>query len=287
MKPLFYLFAAMLALLLLAGAYVFHRQENADSDETHLEILLRDIGHQVLLRANDSVSRVLPVLKLEKNVYEISFQHTLTFVPDTLVAVVHRRLAKTDWAEHYRVQVKKCYDKKTIFAYEINPTQENIIPCSGRSQEAACYRIQLTFLESNAYSLFWWGTAGLLLSFGAFFWHSRRQSSPPLAASVPESQAFVAIGSYRLYAETATLVLGETATLLSEKEAKALALFAQHLNQVVERERLLKVLWEDEGVFVISRNIDVLVSKLRKKLRDDPAIQLVTVPKRGYKLVVV
>ena len=44
--------------------------------------------------------------------------------------------------------------------------------------------------------------------------------------------------------------------------------------------------WEDKGIVVISRNVDVLVSKLRKKLSDDPSIKFINVHGRGYKLMI-
>lgn len=73
---------------------------------------------------------------------------------------------------------------------------------------------------------------------------------------------------------------------LSEKETKALKIFAENLDQVVERERLMKEIWEDEGIVVISRNVDVLVSKLRKKLSDDNTIKFINVHGKGYKFVI-
>ncbi len=45
-------------------------------------------------------------------------------------------------------------------------------------------------------------------------------------------------------------------------------------------------IWEDEGIVVISRNVDVLVSKLRKKLSDDNSIKFVNVHGRGYKFMI-
>ena len=48
----------------------------------------------------------------------------------------------------------------------------------------------------------------------------------------------------------------------------------------------MKEIWEDKGIVVISRNVDVLVSKLRKKLSDDNAIKFITVPGRGYKFII-
>lgn len=48
----------------------------------------------------------------------------------------------------------------------------------------------------------------------------------------------------------------------------------------------MKEIWEDKGLVVISRNVDVMISKLRKKLTDDPSIKFVNVPGRGYKFII-
>ena len=47
-----------------------------------------------------------------------------------------------------------------------------------------------------------------------------------------------------------------------------------------------KEIWEDEGIVVISRNVDVLVSKLRKKLGDDSSFKFINVHGRGYKFII-
>jgi DNA-binding response OmpR family regulator len=48
----------------------------------------------------------------------------------------------------------------------------------------------------------------------------------------------------------------------------------------------MKEIWEDRGLVVISRNVDVLVSKLRKKLSFYPAIKITNVHGRGYRLTI-
>ena len=51
-------------------------------------------------------------------------------------------------------------------------------------------------------------------------------------------------------------------------------------------EKLMKEIWEEEGIVVISRNVDVLVSKLRKKLSDDNSCKFINVPGKGYKFII-
>ena len=71
---------------------------------------------------------------------------------------------------------------------------------------------------------------------------------------------------------------------LSEKENKLLHLLLKKPNETTAREHLLKEIWENEGVFVISRNLDVLISKLRKKLATDPSVRITNSHGKGYKL---
>ena len=51
-------------------------------------------------------------------------------------------------------------------------------------------------------------------------------------------------------------------------------------------EKLVKEIWEVEGIVVISRNVDVLLSKLRKKLSDDSSFKFINVHARGYKFII-
>jgi DNA-binding response OmpR family regulator len=70
---------------------------------------------------------------------------------------------------------------------------------------------------------------------------------------------------------------------LSDKESRLLEIFARQQNQLITRDRLLKEVWEDDGIFT-ARSLDVFVSKLRKKLKSDPSIQIANVYGKGYKL---
>jgi DNA-binding response OmpR family regulator len=92
-----------------------------------------------------------------------------------------------------------------------------------------------------------------------------------------------AIGNYLFYPEQFLLVLGEEKIVLTNKEVKLLRIFAEHSNQIVDRSKLQKEVWEDEGV-IVGRSLDVFVSRLRKKLEKDDRVQLTTVHGKGYKL---
>ena len=55
-------------------------------------------------------------------------------------------------------------------------------------------------------------------------------------------------------------------------------------NQVLERSFILKKLWGDDDFFN-ARSMDVFITKLRKKLKEDSAIQIINVRGYGYKLI--
>ena len=47
----------------------------------------------------------------------------------------------------------------------------------------------------------------------------------------------------------------------------------------------MKEIWADSGLIVVSKNLDVLVSKIRKKLSRDERIKITNVHGVGYKPV--
>ena len=108
-----------------------------------------------------------------------------------------------------------------------------------------------------------------------------------VAASIFDNTGdYIQLGNFRFYTDNNVLKSENKSITLSEKETKALKIFAENINQIVEREKLMKEIWEDKGIVVISRNVDVLVSKLRKKLSDDNSFKFINVHGRGYKFII-
>ncbi len=262
--------------------------------EKHLEILLRDIGHHLLLYARDSTSRVLPIEKIADNIYQISFQNSLTFEPDTLVHLVYQRLKKEQLVKDYIVNVLDCRKQTTIFAFEINTSMDNLAPCSGRKPEEGCYLIQIEFLNPSTFNFLGWFVLCLPLGIVLFYLKQRQskisgqeQKNTITKSQVIKNQSFISIGKYKFQDKKNLLMLANERIELSEKETKALKIFVEQLNEVIARERFMNELWQDEGIFVINRNLDVLVSKLRKKLSGDENIKITNVHGKGYKLTIV
>ena len=105
------------------------------------------------------------------------------------------------------------------------------------------------------------------------------------AEPVPVNADYKKLGNFVFFESTGMLSLNGSTIELSVKEAKALSILASNQNQVVERDLLMKEIWEDDGVVVITRNVDVLISKLRKRLSADPSVKIVNVHGKGYKMI--
>lgn len=256
--------------------------KGSDIPEKHVEVVLRDLGHQLLLTAKDSSSRVLPVKKLDDNTYQISFQSNFSFISDTLINLAQRTFQKNGLANDYIVNLRSCKEHETVFTFEINSQGGNLTPCRGRKLEVGCYIIEIDLLRRNKYNYYYWSLLIIPLGVVGIYVKNRVRKKEVVSDNVE----FIQLGNYRFYADNNVLEIGNTTTMLSEKETMALRIFAENINQIVEREKLMKEIWEDKGIVVISKNVDVLVSKLRKKLSEDGAIKIINVPGRGYRFII-
>jgi DNA-binding winged helix-turn-helix (wHTH) protein len=270
------------SVLIFAIAFINNKKE---IPANHVEVILRDIGHQLLLSAKDSSSRVLPVKKLNDNKYQLSFQNNFGFISDTLINLVQRTFQKNALANDYIVNLKNCKQKETVFAFEINSQTGDLTPCRGRALELGCYVIEIELLKKNTFNFYWYLLLIIPLAVVGFYRKVLFRKKEE-AAAVLDNNDYIQLGNYRFYTANNLLKIEHQSITLSDKETKALKIFAENINQIVEREKLMKEIWEDEGIVVMSRNVDVLVSKLRKKLSDDNAIKFINVHGRGYKFII-
>jgi DNA-binding winged helix-turn-helix (wHTH) protein len=284
MKPFILLGSSIMIIAILISAVPFINKKN-EIPGKHLEVVLRDLGHQLLLTAKDSSSRVLPVKKLNENTYQISFQNNFGFISDTLINLVQRTFQKNDLANDYIVNLRNCKQNETVFAFEINSQTGDLTPCRGRTLEVGCYVIEIDLLKTKKFNSFLLLLLIIPLSFVGFYVKDKFRKKEE-KESISDNNDYIQLGNFRFYADNNVLKIENNNITLSEKETKALKIFAENINQIVEREKLMKEIWEDEGIVVISRNVDVLVSKLRKKLSDDNSIKFINVHGRGYKFII-
>jgi DNA-binding response OmpR family regulator len=77
---------------------------------------------------------------------------------------------------------------------------------------------------------------------------------------------------------------GETRKLTA-KEADLLLLLSQTMNKTLNRSAALKIIWGDDSYFN-ARSMDVYITKLRKHLKDDERVKIITVHGQGFRLVI-
>ena len=94
----------------------------------------------------------------------------------------------------------------------------------------------------------------------------------------------IKIGKYLFNFKNQKLVLNDATKTLTHRESELLFYLIKHKNQVLDRSFILKKLWGDDDFFN-ARSMDVFISKLRKKLKDDISVQIINVRGYGYKLI--
>lgn len=101
------------------------------------------------------------------------------------------------------------------------------------------------------------------------------------AKEIPDS---IQIGKLTYQHASNTLILPSGQIKLTTKENQLFKLFFENLNQTVNRSIALKKIWKDDSYFN-ARSMDVYIAKLRKYLKEEESIQLLTVHGEGFKLV--
>src|SRR3954468_3431108 len=168
MKPLTFVGSSIAIVVILIPAVAFISKKN-EIPGKHVEVVLRDLGHQLLLTAKDSSSRVLPVKKLNEHTYQISFQNEFGFISDTLINLVQRTFQKNALAKDYIVNLRKCKQNETVFAFEINSHTGDLTPCRGRKLEVGCYVIEIELFKKDQFNFFWLLLLIIPLSVGGFY----------------------------------------------------------------------------------------------------------------------
>lgn len=280
-----YTFTGLILILFLVWLLSGPKQSQIEQSEL-TKIVLRDVGHTLLLSNQDSTSLVLPILQLKPNTYQLSFQKELEIEPSLLVSSVKSSFNNVDLPQNYRVEVIQCLDDEVAYSYQVkNEKDSDIIACSGRALPVSCYQIKVQFIGYKASVLnneWLWFVLIISAFLGfEFFFRNKKTQLEPLASN----NSFAALGRFKFYPEQNKLVKEAEEISLSKKECELLVIFMEHPNQIIKRDVLTKKVWEDHGV-IVGRSLDTYISKLRKKLKDDDTLKLTNVHGVGYKLEV-
>jgi hypothetical protein len=133
----------LLAVFLIASSFAKHADRDLRAKEVN--VIIRQMGHQLLLQAGDSTSRVLPVTEIKKGTFRLTFEKELVFNNDSLMALAQSLLPKTKFPSGYIITVHDCQKEGIVYGFLVNNTSPDILACQGRNQPPGCYTIELTF----------------------------------------------------------------------------------------------------------------------------------------------
>ena len=100
----------------------------------------------------------------------------------------------------------------------------------------------------------------------------------------PKAQNTFEFGEFRFHYHQQVLQIGSEQQKLTSRESELLRLLCQSINQTLDRSVALKLIWKDDSYFN-ARSMDVYIAKLRKHLKKDENIRILTIHGEGFKLV--
>lgn len=93
------------------------------------------------------------------------------------------------------------------------------------------------------------------------------------------------IGDYKFDSQRQVLKKDDVEQRLTAKEAELLRLLCLYMNKTLERNLALREIWGTESYFS-GRSMDVFISKLRKYLKDDQRVEIMSIHGKGFRLMV-
>ncbi len=92
------------------------------------------------------------------------------------------------------------------------------------------------------------------------------------------------LGNLTFNNKNQTLTENDSTTKLTSKESALLYLLCQNINSTLDRRAALKIIWGDDSYFN-ARSMDVYIAKLRKHLKPEPSIKIITIHGQGFRLI--
>jgi hypothetical protein len=136
---------AIVVLTIFLTASSFTEHSDRDLRAKQVNLIIRQIGHRLLLQAGDSTSRVLPVNEIKEGTFLLEFESEFVFNHDSLMVLSQDLLPKTQFTSGYTVTVHECMKTGIVYGFQVSNTSPDILACSGRSQPPGCYTIEFAF----------------------------------------------------------------------------------------------------------------------------------------------
>ena len=135
---------AIMTLAIFFTASSFRKPSDRDLRVKQVNLIIRQIGHRLLLQAGDSTSRVLPVTEKE-GTFLLQFENEFAFSHDSLMVLSNGLLPKTQFPSGYTVTVHDCKKGEIVYGFQLNNASPDILACGGRKEPRGCYTIEFAF----------------------------------------------------------------------------------------------------------------------------------------------
>lgn len=289
MKRNLLLLLVIAASSLLAAQWISMPQspaQNPRQQNEKINLALRQVGHQLLSLAGNDTSAVPPVNQIAQNEFSLELNDAFNY--DTLPYLLSCAFEDFGIMEEYHIAVKDCDTNLILLGYTSEAFESGVAACMGRERSANCYNTCITFPNKiqQSDSRYWMvGIMVLVFSFIVAFYLGSKNKKQKEEEVIPINENTIQIGNTVFDYNNQTIEIDGQEKNLTFRENKLLHYFAQHTNQVLERETILSAVWEDEGV-VVSRSLDVFISRLRKILKEDATLNIKNIHGVGYRLEV-
>jgi DNA-binding winged helix-turn-helix (wHTH) protein len=253
-------------------------------------LALRRTAHHLLIENGDSLSKIPSIQQEDINTFSVRVNHLFDY--DKLPQLLQKSFEQHGIARAYNVSILNCESGEIQLGYsfqDLNSTEG--VPCAGRKQEPGCYIIKVNFSpepQKASTGNNWWvlPIGSLLAGLGFIVWKRGQKERIPainVLANEIVNQSKTRFGGSELDLPNLSLLSGNETYNLTYREAKLLNLFVSNKNQILERDFILKSVWEDEGI-IVGRSVDVFVSRLRKILSGDGQVKITAVHGVGYRM---
>ena len=273
-------------------------QATTDIYADKVNLALRLTANLLLRQEGDSTSAIPPVKTLASNVFLLKLNRNFDY--DSLPYFLDRALFKHGVNGAYDVAVLDCETQELMLGYTADTrNREDWEPCGGRLREGKCFDLKFTAplpVTTHTAGIWRWGIplviVALLGGYIALYLTGFFRPKPdqpvhfegiPLNGHSRNGKGLHRLGRFTFDPDNQLLMLGAGRQELTYRESKLLRYLCLHSNQLLERDQILKDVWEDEGVLV-GRSLDVFISRLRKKLNGDESVRITSVHGVGYKL---
>lgn len=281
-------FAIAITMLVLCAWLPTEEQGDPHSPQSKaINLALRRTADRLLRITGDTTSRIPAIEQHNAHAWRIHIGPTIGY--DSLPFILQSSLDQFDIRHRYDVTIHRCEDDVIDLGYQQQDfLQDSLVPCGSRKEPTGCHYIEITFYAntevpvSEDRSWIYILTLGVGGGAAAYWWRRKKVLQTPSQHEIQDPN-WLTFGQTKLHISNQIVKVAGVQQTLTYREAKLLHLFASHPGEVLERDHILQQVWADEGIQV-GRSLDMFVSRLRKKLKDDPSVGIVAVHGLGYKL---